>query len=355
MGSRLEASNSQSKEIHQNVDELNIQGEILNKEAEYVRIIDSLEHVSDEEVADAIRESKGEHISEVRRVQDLKREQIERASQLQEKVSAQIHNLEDYEAKLEMMEKAGHQFGNTERSKAIKEAQKQILEWKRISTELMAIQAEAQTNYKPSIKDFFEGGTADSKNIQSIEEVRKGLESVQTEIGNESVKSDVFGFFQSLSTEQKEAISIYTSGGYKSINPHLRSGKPISAEGQEYVNNLHSALSNSRLKNDVTVYRGVDSDALPCGGNISDEDLVGKVMIDRGFMSTSFLINIAREFSQENIFVIHAPAGEQGAYIGKMSSVPREDELLFNTNSIMKIKSVERDERGTRIIHVMML
>lgn len=355
MGSRLEASNSQSKEIRHNVDELNVQGEMLNKESEYVGILDSLEHVSDEDVADAIRESKGEHISEVKRVQDSKREQTERASQLQETVSAQIHNLEDYEAKLEMLGQAEHQFGNSERSKAINEAQKQVLEWKRISTELMAIQAEAQTNYKPSIKDFFSGGSAESKNIQSIEEVNRSLENVQTEINNATVKSDVFGFFQSLSPEQKEAVSIYTSSGHKSINRHLRSGEPISAEGEEYINNLRSALCSSRLRNGVTVYRGVDSDALPYGGNISDEDLVGKVMIDRGFMSTSFSIDTAREFSHENVFVIDAPAGSQGTYVGEMSSVPWEDELLFNSNSIMKIKSVERDESGTRIIHMIML
>lgn len=83
------------------------------------------------------------------------------------------------------------------------------------------------------------------------------LENVQTEINNAIVKNDVFGFFQSLSPEQKEAVSIYTSSGHKSINRHLRSGEPISAEGEEYINNLRSALGSSRLRNGVTVYRGV--------------------------------------------------------------------------------------------------
>lgn len=355
MGSRLEASTGQSKEIRRNVNDLNNKSEILNREGQYIEVLDAFENVSDEDVADAIRESKGEHISEVKKVQDSKKEQVEKASQLQEVVSNQIHNLEDYEAKLEMMSSYEHQFGNSERTKAITEAQKQIIEWKKISTELMGIQTEAQTNYKPSIKDFFSGGSADSKNIQSVEMVNSALENVQAEINTATVKSDVFGFFQNLNSEQKEAVNNYTSSGYKSMNKHLRSGEPISPEGQAYINNLQSALSNSRLRTGVTVYRGVDSDALPNGGNISDDDLVGKVMIDRGFMSTTFSMDTAREFSRENIFVIDAPAGAQGAYMGEMSSVPWEDELLFNSNSILKIQNVEHDEGGTRIIHMIML
>lgn len=355
MGSRLEASTSQSKEIRQNVDDLNNKSEILRQESEYVGVLDAFEHVSDEDVAEAIRESKGEHVSEVQKVQDSKREQVEKASHLQEIVSSQIHNLEDYEAKLEMMGNTEHQFGNNDRTKALNEVHKQVLEWKKISTELMGIQAEAQTDYKPSIKDFFSGGSADSRNMQSIETVNNGLEAVQSEINAASVKSDVFGFFQSLSAEQREAVSFYTSSGHKSINHHLRSGEPISAEGQAYIDNLKSALGNSHLRSSVTVYRGVDSDALPNGGNISDEDLVGKVMMDRGFMSTSFSPETAKEFSRENVLVIDAPAGAQGAYMGEMSSVPWEDELLFNSNSILKVKSVERDEEGTRIIHMIML
>lgn len=101
------------------------------------------------------------------------------------------------------------------------------------------------------------------------------------------------------------------------------------------------------------MYRGTTNDALGYLQGLSDEELVGHVIRDGGFMSTTLL--------QESSFMgslqleIAVPAGAPGAYVGSLSRFPDEAEVLFDAQQQLVITGVRRGKYGERIISTKML
>lgn len=84
---------------------------------------------------------------------------------------------------------------------------------------------------------------------------------------------------------------------------------------------------------------------------LPDNMLVGRVISDRGFMSTSLERNSA--FGKGMLLEIEVPKGSHGAYVGDISAAGHyESEVLFDAGQKMRIISVRYDRNGRRIIRV---
>lgn len=159
-----------------------------------------------------------------------------------------------------------------------------------------------------------------------------------------------------LGTEQKEAIRAYTSTAYADINATLRGirKKFYSEENKSYAKLIHSALEAHTIPCDCVVYRGMNSAALGPLEKLSDQELIGAVFTDNGFMSTSLSLEDA--FGGSVQLEIEVPKGAKGAYVGYISQQGHtESEVLFDMGQYIQILNVKRDQYGNRKIHARMM
>ncbi len=144
-----------------------------------------------------------------------------------------------------------------------------------------------------------------------------------------------------LSNEQIEALIKYTGDDYVNINNSLRGLDTLSPENQATVEAMKSALDNSALPQDMTLYRGTSTEALGSLQNLSVDELVGKTFTEQGFMSTSTSNVIAEGFSGNMKMTIEASKGAQALDISSISQYTTEAEVLFNAGQEMLITSAE--------------
>lgn len=155
----------------------------------------------------------------------------------------------------------------------------------------------------------------------------------------------------SLSAKQKEAVRSYTGSSYSDINATLRGLTDgfISEDNKNYAIQIHRALEECKIPCECIVYRGMKSVALGSLQNLSDQELVGKVYTDNGFLSTS--LSSEDSFGGNIQLEIEVPKGAKGAYVGYISQQGHaESEVLFDRGQYMRILSVERDRYGNRRI-----
>ncbi|HBF37149.1 MAG TPA: hypothetical protein DDW50_07495, partial [Firmicutes bacterium] len=144
-----------------------------------------------------------------------------------------------------------------------------------------------------------------------------------------------------LSPTEKQAITDYTGDEfYPNINRTLRGlEKEFNPGNHERVTQITNALNKASMPEGVTVYRGVGKDALGELKDLAPEQLIGKVIEDKAFMSTSLVSESA--FKQPVTFIINVPKGVNGAFIGNMSHYgSKEVELLLNKGQKMVIQKV---------------
>ena len=160
-----------------------------------------------------------------------------------------------------------------------------------------------------------------------------------------------------LTQNENSAIRDYTReypNYFRNINSVLREISNEFDEGNaERADLIHSALQKTSLPDNVILYRGVKPDGLGVLSKTKDSDLLGKVYIDGGFMSTSMSQNAA--FSCEVMFELRVPKGTHGANVEAIStSGTYEKEVLLDKCQFMKIERI-RYENGTRIITMQVL
>ncbi len=164
---------------------------------------------------------------------------------------------------------------------------------------------------------------------------------------------------EGLSADEINALTDYTReepNYYRNINKKLRGKTLFYDEGnRERATMIHNALSKSEVPCPCTVYRGGPPDILGKYKNMSDEELVGKVLLDKGFMSTSTVKD--SEFGGSVKLEIYVPAGAKGAYLSDgISAVGEgEHEMLFDKGSRMKIVGVKYDMWHNRVIQARMM
>ena len=158
-----------------------------------------------------------------------------------------------------------------------------------------------------------------------------------------------------MTATQSQAVKDYTGNlYYENINAVLR-GKAAAFDtgNHERAKQLHQALADARLPTACTVYRGTSSAALGRFQAAEDSQLIGVIIGDEGFMSTS--LNREDAFSDELILEIHAPAGAHGVYVGYVSAQGHnESEVLFDKDQTMQITGVRREANGKRVIETIL-
>lgn len=121
----------------------------------------------------------------------------------------------------------------------------------------------------------------------------------------------------SLTAMQTEAIDLYTGNLYAGLNRGLRKGMPKGAENadvrayyRKYIRHLDNAIAKGVVEKPVTLYRGVvlPEDAF---GVTELNQLVGKTITDKGYMSLTGSLNVAKGFSGYGgaVLEIRVPAG----------------------------------------------
>ncbi|WP_257153289.1 ADP-ribosyltransferase [Bacillus pseudomycoides] len=150
---------------------------------------------------------------------------------------------------------------------------------------------------------------------------------------------------ESLTESERSAIRQYTGDDYRKINNYPR-GIADSLEGVE-----------SSVPYDIQVYRGTDLKPfknlykIDDEGKIAVDSLVGKTVKGNGFVSTAMVKEST--FDHMNVsWEINVPKEANAAYVGKISYIPTEAELLFNSEQEMVIKSVSVDNIGK--LHVIL-
>lgn len=164
--------------------------------------------------------------------------------------------------------------------------------------------------------------------------------------------------FDKLTPNQQEAVIMYQTSGYKSMNAVARGIASFSdmGNGSERADvtmpDLDSAIARAKVEAPVLVHRGMRWRADQGGVQFTP----GAVMIEPGYMSTSIDSSATKSFSfapkgldmRTARMEIEVPAGVKAMYIKSNQHLDKERELLFPRNTPMRVKSVkiEKDQNG---------
>lgn len=177
-----------------------------------------------------------------------------------------------------------------------------------------------------NISEHIFGKTKKFKNFEDFEEF----------IGVDNL----FDFEDSVSTDEAKSITFYSHTGDKQINSILRSGI-ADDDIKSYVQDLDNIISRFEVPEDVSLYRGSNLDFLYREFNINNlEDLLGKSYIDKGYTSTSIILENAF-LNKDAVFEIKLPGGKgRGAFISSFSRHFDELEFLLKRNTKFKIVDI---------------
>lgn len=177
-----------------------------------------------------------------------------------------------------------------------------------------------------NISEHIFGKTKKFKNFEDFEEF----------IGVDNL----FDFEDSVSTDEAKSIAFYSHTGDRQINSILRSGI-ADDDIKSYVQDLDNIISRFEVPEDVSLYRGSNLDFLYREFNINNlEDLLGKSYIDKGYTSTSIILDNAF-LNKDAVFEIKLPGGKgRGAFISSFSRHFDELEFLLKRNTKFKIVDI---------------
>lgn len=164
---------------------------------------------------------------------------------------------------------------------------------------------------------------------------------------------------KSLSPEECTAIYDFTTTippYHININSVLRGVQSSYNEGNERRSELiHSVLSKANLPIDIKVYRGVSYKDLGDFANFTDNELIGCIYYDMGFISTSIKKGASKSFTKDNLLLaIQLPRGTRAAFIGNLSQALHEEEILIDRGQLFRFTDV-RYENGYKIIEASLL
>jgi len=151
-----------------------------------------------------------------------------------------------------------------------------------------------------------------------------------------------------LSTDEKDAITSYTSEAFRSINHAARGFSEATPDVQKTTAHLDAALAKSSMTESVHAYRGAH---IP---NFKPPP-VGGVYSDKGFVSTSLRKATGASFTDSGAegtveFKIYVPKGSRAGYVSSVSKLDLgESEILMPRNSRFRIRSVTKNGAGHSI------
>jgi hypothetical protein len=153
---------------------------------------------------------------------------------------------------------------------------------------------------------------------------------------------------KTITKAQEDAISSYSRTGYTDINNYLRFGnvpkQMPKSQMLQYVDDLNALLDANPLQEEIFVKRGINTRALEQmlgTETITDASAVGKMITDKGFMSTTpYKMG---GFGGNTQLFIKCPKGTKGTYIADWCANPAEKEFLIAPNQKMIVRKIEKE------------
>lgn len=147
-----------------------------------------------------------------------------------------------------------------------------------------------------------------------------------------------------LSPDEKHAMKEYTGTTYEPINNSLRNGGDGGTYKKE-VDALTDAINKTSVREAVVSYRGMSDGAanalLKQAGASNFDELVGRVISDKGFVSTTLSENTAREFGRY-IFETTLPKGSKALMPNGDSYSPWEHEVILQRGARFNITGTRK-------------
>lgn len=141
-----------------------------------------------------------------------------------------------------------------------------------------------------------------------------------------------------LDPKERNAVVKYTGSGYANMNMYLRGQIDGSNIVKNRVKNMEQAINKFNLENPTVFHRGSSASLLGGANSVADiNKMVGQVVVDKGFTSTS--ATLGKGFTGKGInYHIQTPSGKGiGAFVQGMSNFASENEFVFNHDSGFKI------------------
>lgn len=158
---------------------------------------------------------------------------------------------------------------------------------------------------------------------------------------------------KSLTQKARDALVAYTGSFYGVINTLLRKGIASSSYGNPTLALERGKLIQESMKplpRNIITFRGTTAEQFGLGsmaGIDTIKGLIGKTIIDDGFVSTS--IDQYSAFTGTIKLIIEAPAGTPARYVGTISSHAHEKELIYAAGTKFKVLTVTQGPYGGTI------
>jgi len=230
---------------------------------------------------------------------------------------------------------------------------------KRVLADAEATHAQALEAYKTAVKvyekDVVDWREANGIIIQHGDEGLDGALVLRTTKDGATWSYPRFLKASDYSTTELSALKSYTGSGYNTLNPALRGGNAT----HRSIKAIDKAMAkNPPLETDIVVTRNtyLDWAGIPYGTDPSS--LMGKILTDKGFLSTSVNDRGAMDSGQKVRLHLRVSAGTKGAYVsgsptgqGIISSVGGgEAELLLDRDLDFLVHAVYKNNQGKWIV-----
>ena len=144
------------------------------------------------------------------------------------------------------------------------------------------------------------------------------------------MKEDQKYFLRSLPKNLLYSLKEYTGESFADVNSKLRSKSILKQSEKQIADNIDAIFDlTSPLLFPVTLYRGIRDPK--------------EVKTNSGFISTSYDISSAKEFTRRNccLIIISVPPGSKILFIESVSELPDEKEVLLDRNGDFNITLVK--------------
>ena len=172
------------------------------------------------------------------------------------------------------------------------------------------------------------------------------------------------GWEDDLERHERYAISDYTNSKYADINRALRyDDAELLDIWRGHIDSIESALSKANTPEDIVTYRASRAMKTATGQRMGLEDtkkLVGSIINDKGFMSTSLDMDEAlagfagkvKTGQPPVLYKISVPAGTPGAAVRNLSAMEFEEEFLLQRGMKMLVTDVAEKGYGEIVTEV---
>lgn len=156
-------------------------------------------------------------------------------------------------------------------------------------------------------------------------------------------QTEMKAYTTSLNKEQADALKEYSHNGYRQMNSFLRGGGNLDGAGIVATRSKALIASMRPIPESVVVYRGINSER-------PEFSKKGKVITDKGFLSTSIDVSIAEAFSKTEQTTVARFTIPKGVKVG-YANYQKEQEVILPPNAKFRVAST-RMKGKTRIVEM---